>query len=187
MLAPPTNDAETDCWMQTLTGKIFYPLNPTPESICISDIAGALSKMCRFGGHCARFYSVAEHCVLVAAHAPQHLKLTALMHDASEAYLVDVPRPVKRQLVDYSRIETKLMRAIAARFKFEWPLPQEIKAIDTAILSDERDQNMEFMDVPSRLWGNVLPPLGVKLKFWDPANANSEFLLAFDRYYGWPA
>jgi hypothetical protein len=171
--------------MQTLTGKIFYPLKPTPESICISDIAGALSKMCRFGGHCAKFYSVAEHCVHVATQAPEHLKLTALMHDASEAYLVDIPRPIKPQLANYREIENTLMHAIAARFKFEWPLPDEVKSIDMAILSDERDQNMEFMDVHPRLWGNVLPPLGIKLQFWDPAEACTQFIFAFDRYHGW--
>jgi hypothetical protein len=182
----PTTNSETSCWMQTLSGLVFYPLNPTPETILISDIAGALSKMCRFGGHCGKFYSVAEHCVHVASLAPEHLKLAALMHDASEAYLVDIPRPIKPHLVNYREIEDNLMHAIAARFKFEYPMPSAIKDIDMAILSDEREQNMGYMNVEPKLWGSVLPALGVKLKFWDPADAQIEFITAFDRYYGWP-
>lgn len=176
--------AEQDCWMQTYTGLIFHPLNPKPGTIVITDIAAALSKMCRFGGHCSRFYSVAEHCVQVALHASDEHRLTALLHDASEAYLVDIPRPIKPQLANYYELEANLMSAISERFGTQWPLPAEIKAIDTAILSDERDQNMAHLDVPSQLWGNVLPALGAKLQFWSPNDAFQEFMAAFHRYGG---
>ena len=84
-----TSTAADDGWMQTLTGKKFYPLNPTLDSIDIIDIAGALSKMCRFGGHCNKFYSISEHCWHLSYKASPPNRLAALMHDASEAYLVD--------------------------------------------------------------------------------------------------
>lgn len=171
-----------DCWMQTYSGHKFYPLDPHPEDIFIEDIAGALSNMCRFGGHCREFYSVAEHCVHVARLAPKELKLAALLHDAAEAYLVDIPRPIKRQLVDYCRIEAKLERVIAQRYSVSYPWHAEIKRLDTAILSDERAQNMANMDVEPMLWGNVLPALGVKLQFWKPQQAKFAFMDAFHCY-----
>lgn len=90
-------------WIQTFTGKKFYPLDPDPEQICIEDIAHSLSLQCRFSGHTKRFYSVAEHSVEVARNwfvdpdhrEPRTGKLMALLHDASEAYLSDIPRPLK--------------------------------------------------------------------------------------------
>jgi hypothetical protein len=170
--------------MQTYSGLIFHPLDPKPGTIQIVDIAASLSKMCRFAGHCERFYSVAEHSVLLSRVAPKGYELTALLHDASEAYLVDIPRPLKPQLKDYHAIEYGLMEAIAKKFDFPWPIPKAIKDLDTAILSDERDQNMAHMDVPSQLWGNTLPALGVELQFWTPRVAQREFIWAFERYTG---
>jgi hypothetical protein len=170
--------------MQTYSGVIFHPLDPKPETIIITDIAAALSKMCRFGGHCSRFYSVAEHCIHVARHAPVRDKLTALLHDASEAYLVDIPRPIKPQLANYYELENALMEKISKRFGTTWPLPAHIKVIDTMILTDERDQNMAFMDVEPQLWGNVLPALGVRLNFLNPNDAFQEFMAAFHTYGG---
>ena len=83
-------------WIQTMSGVIFYPLDPRPEEIRIEDIAHALSHQCRFAGHCREFYSVAEHSVRVSRELPQEFMLWGLLHDASEAYLVDLPRPIKR-------------------------------------------------------------------------------------------
>jgi uncharacterized protein len=92
--------------MQTYTGLAFWPLDPRPDEIRLVDIAHALSKLCRYGGQCLSFYSVAEHSLLVASKAPDHLKLVALMHDASEAYLLDIPRPIKRHLAGYAESKT---------------------------------------------------------------------------------
>jgi hypothetical protein len=95
MLEQATRDRRGD-WMQTFTGRAFYPLDPRPEDIDPVDIAHALSLICRYGGHSSRFYSVAEHCVLMShAVAPEHA-LWALLHDATEAYLGDMIRPLKR-------------------------------------------------------------------------------------------
>ena len=174
-------------WIQTLTGKRFYPADPRPEDIDIRDIAGSLARQCRFAGHCLRFYSVAEHSYLLAHHVAKsrpELFLTALLHDASEAYLVDVPRPIKPQLVGYAETEDRVMRVIAGMFRTLWPLPESVKRMDHAILSDEREQNMAPMAVDAGDWGNTTPALGVKLRFWHPECAEEMFLQAFhDVYY----
>lgn len=97
-------------WIETHTGKKFEFLNPTPEMVCIEDIAHALSNLCRYGGHSSRFYSVAEHCLLceeLADHdgCADSIRLLALTHDASEAYCQDVVRPLKGLLPGYKAIE----------------------------------------------------------------------------------
>lgn len=168
-------------WMQTVSGVEFYPLDPRPQEIHIEDIAHSLSMLCRYGGHAHTFYSVAEHCVHVANAAPDELKLTALMHDASEAYLTDVIRPVKPFLSNYISFENRLMRAIADRFDFQWPMPPEVKRLDNAILVDERDQAMTR---PPRDWNLPEPALGIELQFWTPQKARYEFLASFQRFGG---
>lgn len=167
-------------WMQTATGGQFWPLDPKEDEIVIEDIAAALSKMCRFGGHCLRFYSVAEHCVHIANAAPPHLKLAALLHDASEAYLSDIVRPVKQFLGNYLEIESKIEQTIASKYGLQWPWNKEIKRLDNAILADERIQNMAKPPAP---WNEIEPPLGITLGFWDPATANTNFIIAFCNYY----
>src|SRR5580704_9362466 len=84
-----------DRYLSTYTGKKFYPYDPRPEQICIEDIAHGLSMLCRFAGQCRFFFSVAEHSIAVAHLLPANLKLFGLLHDVSEAYLADLPRPVK--------------------------------------------------------------------------------------------
>jgi hypothetical protein len=179
-----TFGAAKDGWMQTLTGRKVFPLRMTPAMISIEDIAGSLSKMCRYAGHCERFYSVAEHCVHVARHARTELKLTALLHDASEAYLVDVPRPLKPFLPGYYEIEESIALVVAQRFGLIHPLPPEVKMLDNAILRDEREQNMAPMDEPPAQWGDVSEGLGVKLGFWDPREAQHWFMRSFSKYGG---
>jgi uncharacterized protein len=164
-------------WMQTRSGRQFWPLDPRAEEVYIEDIAAALSKLCRYGGQCLRFYSVAEHCVHVSNYAPAGFGRAALMHDASEAYLSDVIRPIKSHLTNYLEIEAELERVISDRFGLPWPMPAEVKRLDTAILADERDQAMMPPPVP---WPQTTePPLGVTLKFWKPKRAEREFLRAF--------
>lgn len=167
-------------WLQTYTGLAFYPLDPRTDDVRIEDIAHALARLCRYGGHCIRFYSVAEHCVLMAEKAPDELKLATLMHDAAEAYLVDVPRPAKAALRDYANLEASIERVIFQRFNIPFPLPAEIKALDNAIIADEREQNM---NPPPQPWKHSAG-LGVTLRFWDPPRAAYEFELAFHRYGG---
>lgn len=182
--APPlVPAARQGDWMQLASGKAFYPLDPRPEEIHIEDIASALSKMCRYGGHCKRFYSVAEHCVLMAHAAPDGMHLAALLHDASEAYLSDVIRPIKSHLTNYLEIEANLERAIARRFTLPFPMPAEVKALDNGILWAEMEQNMAAPPMPWSKWLTDAP-LPVTLQFWTPEKAEYEFLAAFRRYGG---
>jgi len=104
-------------WILTFTGKEFHPLNPSPAEVCIEDIAHALSLQCRYTGQCKRFYSVAEHSVQVAMAMPREnsaLVLAALLHDASEAYLPDLARPVKHRAAFEIRGEYRTWRAVEA-------------------------------------------------------------------------
>jgi hypothetical protein len=164
-------------WMQTASGRQFWPMDPRPEEIDIEDIAHALSMLCRFGGHCLRFYSVAEHSVLLSRHvAPEH-KRWALLHDASEAYLVDVPRPIKPFLTGYVAAEDGIMETVCRKFGLPRQMPIEVAAADTRILMDEARQNMSPPRVP---WELNVPPLGVTLEYWQPDEAREAFLCAFE-------
>lgn len=168
--------------IQTHSGGHIDVTHPRADQIHIDDIAIPLSRQPRFAGHSIRFVSVAEHCVHVAGKAPSHLKLTALMHDASEAYLVDIPRPIKPLLQNYYEIEDGLMSAIADKFGFVWPMPDEIKLLDTRHLASERDQNILSPD--PAVWGSMPPPLDITLQYWSPERAQQEFTAAFLEYGG---
>lgn len=127
---------EAQC-IRTFTGNYFNVFEPNPDLICIEDIAHALSQMPRFGGHLPHFYSVAQHSLAVMEYVQPKLKLPALLHDASEAYLMDLPRPIKKNMDYYSKIESRLMAVIALKFGFVWPLHEDIKAADEAALQVE--------------------------------------------------
>lgn len=101
----------------TYTGRYIDALNPDISRIHILDIAHALSNLCRFGGHCPSFYSVAEHSLLVAdlmedAGYRGDALLVGLLHDSEEAYLIDIPSPIKRQFPDYAAAGVRLRKAI---------------------------------------------------------------------------
>lgn len=127
---------EPNC-IRTFLGHYIDPLNADPSKIEILDIAHALSMQPRFSGHLPRFLSVAEHCCFCFDKAPDGLKKAALLHDASEAYLLDMPSPIKHRIAGYVDAENKLMKAIAFKFEFEYPLDPIIKDIDKQELVNE--------------------------------------------------
>jgi len=175
---PPTANRIGD-FMQTYTGQMFWPLDPRPDEINIFDIAHSLSLQCRYAGHCERFYSVAEHSVLMARWVSPPSRLWALLHDASEAYLVDVPRPLKRHLPGYKEAEAKVMEAICFRFDLSKEMPAEVHEADNRIIADE------LMNMRSMAWhAKHDDPLGVRLEFWSPKEASGHFLLEFERLTG---
>jgi hypothetical protein len=104
--------------IRTFSGRYIDIFDPNPDDILIEDIAHALSHQCRFGGHIPKFYSVAQHSVFCANNPFISKKLEALMHDASEAYLLDIPSPIKPRLTNYHEIENNLMMVIAEKFAF---------------------------------------------------------------------
>lgn len=174
----------TGSFMQTYTGRAVYPMDLRPEDVCIEDIAHSLAMQCRYNGHSLRFYSVAEHCVLMAQHLHKYgdrVALCALMHDATEAYLADVPRPIKPYLQGYKEAEAKAWAAIAARYDLIAPMPTNVHEADNRILHDERAQNMATSD---RDWELSGVRLGVVLQFWSPERAKAEFLALFNELYG---
>jgi hypothetical protein len=180
-LAAPSQSGARGDWMQTFRGGQFWPLDPKPAAIEIEDIAHSLSMQCRYAGHCIRFYSVAEHSVHVANHlkragAPVNVQLWGLLHDASEAYLVDVPRPLKPFLPGYREAERRVMAAVAERFSLGPSEPPEVKKTDNRILCDEAAQNMAE---PPESWDLIGPPLGIRLRYWWPELAKEAFLKKF--------
>lgn len=169
-------------WMQTFTGIPFYPLDPRPEEIDPADIAHALSLLCRYGGHVERFYSVAEHCVLMSEAVAPENALAALLHDATEAYVCDVPRPLKRQLPGYREIEDRVWGAIATHFEVSVTLPAEVKVADNRILLTERDA---LMPNTAYSWSvDGMEPLPVKVEGWAPEVAEARYLDALARLGG---
>jgi len=168
-------------WIQTYTGAMIYPLDPRPEDIHIEDIAHALAMSTRYCGHCSKFYSVAEHSVLVSHMvSPQNMR-QALLHDASEAYISDIARPIKPFLSNYKEIEEGLMKAIFAKFEVPFPLHEEVKIADATILHDEM---LQLMKKPPGDWGLPYPPAGIEIYGYDWRTAKTFFM---DRFYQlWP-
>lgn len=173
-------------WIQTYTGRQFWPLSPRVEDIDVLDIAHALSNLCRFGGHCLQFYSVAQHSVLVSQTcermAPEvpGAALWGLLHDASEAYLADVPRPVKPYLTGYEKLETQLLQTMAQRFGLPWPIPEIVKRIDSALLADEM---VQLMITPPADWDLPEPGLGIVFDPMTSMEAERGFLKRFEELF----
>jgi uncharacterized protein len=126
----------TDC-IRTHSGKYINILDVKPDDFIIEDIAHGLSNVCRFAGHTPKFYSVAEHSIAVAHMCSRENKLAGLLHDASEAYLGDIPSPYKKHIVGYREAEDRFMKAIASKFGFEYPLNENVKQQDNTQLEKE--------------------------------------------------
>lgn len=151
--------------IQTYTGKLFNPLAAENEDcgpIDLMDIAHALSNLCRFNGHTKRFYSVGEHSLHVAcvlAHTSPENQAWGLLHDAAEAYLGDMVRPIKQRMPEFKAIEDRLLQRIAKRFGLAWPIPNVIFDADDIMLATEfRDLMHSPPQAPLRM-----PPFPVAI------------------------
>jgi len=163
-----------DYFVQTYTGKKFYPFNPQADQIDIVDIAHSLSRICRFGGHIEQFYSVAQHSVLVSDMVPLEYATEALLHDASEAYIGDIVSPVKRGFPDLQTVEESIQRVIAYKFNLDYPFSEYTKEADLLALATEgRDLRI------SNSWNsdNMPTPMVAKIKPCDMETAKSMFIL----------
>lgn len=180
----PTTVHDASIW----TGSGYMDLiNPNPAEIHFADIARALSRLCRYTGHGAHFYSVAEHSVhcvrAFRAHAAgdiysdpwlRDIARDILMHDAAEAYLGDVASPLKRLLPDYKRLESRMEAAIAARFDLAGTAPEWVKRCDLEMLAREK---LDLMPAAGE-WpviAGIKPPC-LALWFLDPDAACREFI-----------
>lgn len=175
--------------VMTYTGRWVQPLAPDWRTIDIVDIAHSLSNQCRFSGHTKHFYSVAQHSCLVSDELPRALALDGLLHDASEAYLSDIARPIKNQPIFgeiYRESEDRLMEAICDKFGLDWPhneMPLKVKAVDNILLYTEiRDllptEMLEEIELDETI------PLKAKIKTWSPARSKATFLNRFYSLHG---
>jgi hypothetical protein len=153
---------------ETYTGVRFYACDPRPYEVVLEDIAHALSMLCRFGGHASQFYSVAQHSAITAfllnhnGESP-FVQLLGLAHDFTEAYIADLPTPLKRNLPEYVAIENPLFDVIWQSFGLRMPTAEEhakVKAVDTALMQYEAcrlglNKTEWATDQP---FGNVLVP-----------------------------
>ena len=162
-------DLYTPNCIRTHTGIYMNVFEPSLEMIQIEDIAHALSHQCRFGGHLPNFYSVAQHSVLCSRLVDKQYQKQALLHDASEAYLLDIPRPIKHRLDNYKEIEDNLMRLIAQKFGFKYPLEQPIKQVDEEMLQFEWNHLMLGIELPENK----------ELSCWTPEQSKGTFLKEF--------
>lgn len=159
----------------TYSGGRFWPLDPRPEDVRIEDIAHALSMVCRFTGHCARFYSVAEHSVLVSRLTPTDT-LAGLLHDAAEAYVADVSSPVKRseEFAAYRDIEDRIQRVIFARFGLAPDISEDVHLTDRLLGAGEA--RVLFRERPG--WADERPAVGEDLIAALPPGAAEDLYLA---------
>ena len=169
-------------WITTWSGKKFHFLDPQPEEIDIRDIAHALSLTCRFAGQCKTFYSVAEHSIKVAEIVPEEYRLHALLHDASEAYLPDIPRPMKAELPEFKKMEATILMAIWGKFKPDWNDGGLItyKAADNILLATEA---RDLMDNTND-WATLPPALPKVIVPMKSRDAEALFLVRFLMYGG---
>lgn len=167
--------------IRTFSGNYVNVFEPDLKTLVIEDIAHALSMQCRYGGHTPMFYSVATHCIwmvhMMIMQNERYIEtgayniqiysqaeiFAALMHDASEAYLVDMPKPIKNQLKEYNVVEDKLMQHLAAKFKFEYPLPAVVKDWDVNALEWEWEHLI--CNVNPRTWPKPMTQKGAKREF----------------------
>lgn len=182
------NNPTLEPWIETYTGKKLHFLEPQKDEICIEDIAHALANECRFGGHTSRFYSVAEHSILVATIcSAQDKALEGLLHDASEAYLRDIASPIKQYLDNYKDLEKGLMYAIADHFGLEHGFHESktIKHADTLALKAEA---RALLPSKGESWVHLYPTGGeeVHTNFhcFSPEVAEQAFLGAFKQIRG---
>lgn len=160
-------------WIQTYSGNAFYPLDPRADEVILEDVAHALSLKCRFGGHCRRFYSVAQHAVLVSRLVPEECGLEALHHDDSEYVLPDVPSPVKPYLWGFKAAELRVARAISEAFGLSDSMYPVIKNADRRILVDE----IKALMAPSKKgWKKQPEPFGISIEPWTPEEAEQHYL-----------
>lgn len=168
--------------VETYTGNQFDVLNPDPGDVDLRDVAAGLAHTCRFGGQCQHFYSVAQHSLHVSHELPDpRLQLFGLFHDAGEAYVGDVPRPIKARLGEFERIEERILDAVWEAFELDPPTDDEwerVMAADDRLLAYEATSLLEDGE-----WAGHSPDLGYTLRadsidtVRDQFHSRSELLL----------
>lgn len=186
-LLPSVPNMKTACldtletvFVSTHLGHRFYPLAPRAEAVAIEDIAHGLAFQCRFNGQTTHFYSVAQHSLIVASLVPRRLALAGLLHDAAEAYLGDLVKPLKTIFPEFSRVEEAVMAVIGERFSVTGFADRAIKRADLVALATEKRDLMPRSNEP---WSSLegIAPLPSRIEPLPPEAARAEFLAAFQR------
>jgi hypothetical protein len=163
--------------LRTAGGAYVNPLELQPQDVAIEDVARALSHLCRFGGHVPVFYSVAQHSVIVSCNVGPDNALWGLLHDGGEAYMLDMPRPIKVQpaMREYRAAEARAMRAVAHAFGLVLPQPLEVTIADQrALATEDRDvRRLARVECTVAPFDEVIKPM-------PPDEAMRVFLQRFD-------
>lgn len=171
----PEQRDERGAFVTTYSGVRFFVEECNIADVPIEDIAHALAMNCRFNGHLDQFYSVAQHSVIVSMLVPSEHRMTALLHDVSEAFVPDMPRPFKKFITGFEEYEDKIQRAVAKCYGTVYPLPETVKYVDKNIVRDEAEAMyrlpptwIEFYDsVANREWFMKMSPQDAKHYFLD--------------------
>lgn len=169
----------------TYTGQSIDPLghHVRPEQINITDIAAALSRIPRFGGHSVHFFSVAQHSCMVADRLRPGAKLAGLLHDASEAYLLDIPTPIKQHLPQYYTAERRMMAVIHAAFGL--PVPpyndEALELIELVKKADKLQLDFEIKELMTPFLADIMCPVHATpaVRCWMPDESEFRFLELF--------
>jgi hypothetical protein len=146
-------------------------LDPSEDEIFIEDIANSLAKQCRYNGNIQNHYSVAEHSVILS-HMVEERQFEALMHDAAETYLCDLPRPVQEAIgqdfrIKYKKIESKILHVIGQKFRFDTPIPISVLAMDDRLMREEMaEMDSENFDT-IEFWSADLAEYRFLERFWE--------------------
>lgn len=161
----------------TADGIYFDFEEANPAAITRNAIARGLANTCRFGGQCDPFYSVAEHSIWVSRIVPRKLALVGLLHDAAEAFVGDMPKPLKELLPDYQSVERRVEHWVLGAFGIAC-LPAEIKRADMIMLATE--QHLLMRNYDKWTWTGQVEPLDIELECLPPADAYHSFLARWD-------
>lgn len=159
----------------TAAGRYFDLAEPEGSRIGIFEIAHALSQICRFTGHCNKFYSVAQHSVLVSHLVPRELASQGLWHDAHEAFIGDVSAPLKSLLPDYKLIEKRIEAFVRGRFALPTEFDPRVKHADLVALATEQRDLMPFTE---QVWTTLagISPSPEKIVPLSPLEARKAFI-----------
>jgi hypothetical protein len=168
-------------FINTISGIKFYPLHPKIEDITILDIAHALGNIARFTGHTRKFYSVAQHSIMVSKICKPENALYGLLHDGSEAYISDLSRPIKTSpgMEFFKTVEKKIQDLIYEKFHLSLPVPEDIKIADNTMFITEA-RSLTTVPFTDEYWGSGWPTPLEEIHPLTPEESKFAFL---ERYY----
>lgn len=164
------------------SGKQFDFLDPHNSEFDIEDVAHGLAHVCRYAGQCNDFYSVAEHSLLVSDMVEEYA-FEALLHDASEAFIGDITRPLKQLVPEFKKIEAVVEDAVIERFGMRRDYRAAVKEADLRVLAAEQ---LQIMAPGCADWAQQagIEPAPIRVRHLRPSEAKYEFLSRFAKLSG---